>query len=111
MLLFAKVVLIGTSIFEYVHEDDRLELAVKLGIKNFDSSRVECNSPNIFDFSSFENNNCMKFLMDNTTNETVMCSIRFKSVLLKRSLAHKYSGWRVCIACQYSLLFKTTNLF
>ena len=30
-------------------------------------------------------------------NETRMCTIRFKSILLKRNIAHKCSGYRVCL--------------
>ena len=54
---FLKVVVIGTSIFEYVHEDDRCELANYLGVKNFELKRFyDHQLSNGLDFS-FDNIN------------------------------------------------------
>jgi hypothetical protein len=57
-MFFFQVVLIGTSIFEYVHEEDRVELADYLGLKNLDSQVKNFNeSSSIFLDSTLENFN------------------------------------------------------
>jgi hypothetical protein len=57
-MFFFQVVLIGTSIFEYVHEEDRVELADYLGLKNLDSQVKNFNeSSSIFFDSTLENFN------------------------------------------------------
>ncbi len=119
-MFFFQVVLIGTSIFEYVHEEDRVELADYLGLKNLDSQVKNFNeSSSIFFDSTLENFNFngnlifgvlelkwlknflfedKLYMMDSQINhnEKTMCTIRFRSVLLKKTVSYKYSGYRVC---------------
>ena len=73
--------MIGTSIFDYLHEDDQFEVGAHFDLLPPRSNR-KAQGLNDAKKRSFQNG-------------SVDLSVRFKSTLIKKSLPNKYSGWRV----------------